>query len=52
MTIRGAAREAKIIRDPTPYDLLLRAWRRATDADRSRFMDFIDQWLREREDAS
>jgi hypothetical protein len=52
LTANAAAVEKGWRRKRTPYDELVSAWNRASDNDRSHFEDFIDQWLREQEDAS
>jgi hypothetical protein len=46
-SMRAAAREAGIIKPPNPYRQLIRWWDRASDHDRMRFEDFIEQWHRE-----
>lgn len=38
-SVRAAAIEAGLIRDPTPYHELRRAWRKATKADRKAFLE-------------
>jgi hypothetical protein len=50
MTIRAAARQAKILKPPQPLRELKRWWGRATDMNRAQFEDWIDAWLRDRND--
>jgi hypothetical protein len=47
-----AARKMGWRRPRTPYGDMLSGWKRSSDVDRERFMEFIDGWLREREDAA
>jgi len=49
MSLRAAAREAGIVKARDPYRELQRWWDRASDADRSRFLDFLEGELHERE---
>jgi hypothetical protein len=51
-SMRAAAREAGIIKPPNPYRQLIRWWGRASDHDRMRFEDFIEQWHREDEEVA
>jgi hypothetical protein len=45
-SLKAAARNTGIVRDPTPFDVMRRAWKRASNAERSRFIDVIKGWLR------
>jgi hypothetical protein len=47
LSAHAAAREAGIIKPPDPFREMKRWWGRASDHDRMRFEDFIDQWHRE-----
>jgi hypothetical protein len=52
LSAHGAAREAGIVKDPDPFRELKRWWGRASDHDRMRFEDFIEQWHREDEEVA
>jgi len=51
-SLKAAAREAGIVKDPDPFRELKRWWGRASDHDRMRFEDFIEQWHREDEEVA
>lgn len=42
-SVRAAAKEAGIVKDPTPYQLLIRAWNKASELERKRFINFIKE---------
>jgi hypothetical protein len=52
LSAHAAAREAGIVKDPDPFRELKRWWGRASDHDRMRFEDFIEQWHREDEEVA
>jgi hypothetical protein len=49
---RQAAIAVGLKKVPTPYDVMVSGWGRASDHDRMRFEDFIEQWHREDEEVA
>jgi hypothetical protein len=51
-SVHAAAIAAGIVKPRTPYGDMVSGWRRASDHDRMRFEDFIEQWHREDEEVA
>jgi hypothetical protein len=52
LTANAAAVDKGWRQPRTPYGDMLSGWKRANEPDRARFMDFIDGWHREQEEAA